>query len=250
MEKIKNLQYATGKRLDRFARNEPQDYVDERNLQVENKDHSIFDGMHIVSRPGEGSDELSPYVFDKRNVPIWRGEGHFRKAKAGEFSAPQAHPFPTDCELGVGAPPGVTDFFLARDNPEHPLANTKYGQKDWWKAKYPTGFGAINSKAFMISPEQQEAEWAAARLLGARKTKGNRSNNTRRRKNRSNTSNNTRRRKNRSNTSNNTRRRKNRSNNTRRGKNRSNNTRRRKNRSNTRRKTRRKSREQNLVKDN
>jgi hypothetical protein len=211
MEQIKNLKHATGQRVSRFVRGDAEDFIDERNLPAENADHSIFDGMQIERDPWHGPDELRPDVLDIRNVPIWRREGYF--AKPGEFSWHGAHHMPTDCELGVCAPPGVTDFYLARDNPDHPLANTIYGQKNWWKTTrvHPDfgPYGAINNKNFMISPEKQEAEWAAHRLFGTRG--GNRRNNTRRGTNRRNNTrrkNNTRRRNN-TRRKNNTRRRNN-----------------------------------------
>jgi hypothetical protein len=138
----------------------PSDYINSSDLPPENVNANIFGpDMRILSRPDEGSDEIPFWELNPRNIPRWRGEGQI--AKPGEFSAYAGHHMPTECELGVGAPPGVEDFILARDNPEHPLANTRYGRKNWWK----------NYQNFRISPEEQEAQWAALRLLGNRKNK-------------------------------------------------------------------------------
>jgi hypothetical protein len=196
----------------------PEDFVNTEILPSTNArdtpgEGSIFgEDMQLVLEPGEGEDKILGSELNARNIPWWRGEGRWGSvAKPGEFSWTGGHHMPTECELGVGAPPGCEEFILARDNPEHPLANTRFGQKNWWKTNYiHPEFGNVNYRAFRITPEKQKAEWAAHRLLGnsgktkpTRITKANRNirkitrnNSTRRKKNRSNNT----RKKNRSNT--------------------------------------------------
>ena len=125
----KNFKKKSRKRLGVAS---PCDFINSSELPPENVNANIFGpDMRILSRPDEGSDEIPFWELNPRNIPRWRGEGQI--AKPGEFSAYAGHHMPTECELGVGAPPGVGDFILARDNPEHPLANTRYGRKNWWK---------------------------------------------------------------------------------------------------------------------